>query len=362
MGGLVRRLSGLATGARRTVIATARENGATETQRRDGQEQQAWSEFTQSCHDERAETHCTFKGTDRGADTKGVGSWRQPQRRLHHLLPSLRAGAPFTILTALALVVTAGPAAAAARSSVAALQTQRSGSGRSAEALGEQLSLKAPHQAPSTTLTHIEVVHHRARLQFDSSAPDARFHCKLDHRSFRACRSPVVYNRLDAGRHRVKVFAEANGSRDSTPAKERFHIPRRRAGPPFPPVKHIVPAHIADPGVCDFISPEVFWPVRNAWEAASRRRLTIVCAGAGGDGHRSTGEFAILRQNYVRSRQSIRTVSVPRSGPVSITSAPLGPNRLGAAQRRAVLGFESDSGLQGELDLSDDTVELTMGG
>jgi hypothetical protein len=65
----------------------------------------------------------------------------------------------------------------------------------------------------------------RVRIAFAASVRGARFECSLDGRRFRACRSPVVYRGLKAGRHRFAVRAiDARGRADRTPARRAFTV------------------------------------------------------------------------------------------------------------------------------------------
>ena len=59
-----------------------------------------------------------------------------------------------------------------------------------------------------------------------ASEPGARFRCRLDRRSYSACRSPRAY-RVGRGKHVFRVFAvDAAGNRDRSPAVFRFHVRR----------------------------------------------------------------------------------------------------------------------------------------
>lgn len=68
-----------------------------------------------------------------------------------------------------------------------------------------------------------------ATFDFRSNEPGAGFQCKLDNRSFVACRSPKTYRHLGAGKHTFQVKAlDLSGNRDATPAVARFQIPKPR--------------------------------------------------------------------------------------------------------------------------------------
>ncbi|HEU5141902.1 MAG TPA: calcium-binding protein [Solirubrobacterales bacterium] len=67
----------------------------------------------------------------------------------------------------------------------------------------------------------------RVAFAFAASESGARFHCKLDRRPFRLCRSPRAYF-VRTGRHVFRVFAiDAAGNRDRSPAVVRFKVRRR---------------------------------------------------------------------------------------------------------------------------------------
>jgi len=67
----------------------------------------------------------------------------------------------------------------------------------------------------------------RVVLFFASSEVGARFHCKLDRRPFKPCRSPRVYT-VRLGWHTIRIFAiDAAGNRDRTPAMLKFRVRRR---------------------------------------------------------------------------------------------------------------------------------------
>jgi hypothetical protein len=106
-----------------------------------------------------------------------------------------------------------------------------------------------------------------------------------------------------------------------------------------------------------FISSDVLSPVTNAWRVASHIQLTEVDAGSLA-ADRSTGAFAIFRHNFLSARQRISLVEVEGSGPVRITTAPLGKGIEESAQRDGELGFVGADGVRGILDLGDDSVTL----
>src|SRR2546422_6426421 len=72
----------------------------------------------------------------------------------------------------------------------------------------------------------------RVRFAFAGNVRRARFQCSLDGRRFRACRSPLVYRGLKAGRHRFAVRAiDRRGRADRTPARRAFTMAARGSGP-----------------------------------------------------------------------------------------------------------------------------------
>ena len=67
----------------------------------------------------------------------------------------------------------------------------------------------------------------RARFVFDvapGSRPASRFECRLDRGPYEQCESPRKLRRLDRGGHVFRVVAVGGGTRDPTPAKQRFKI------------------------------------------------------------------------------------------------------------------------------------------
>ena len=96
-----------------------------------------------------------------------------------------------------------------------------------------QVSPPAPDTlAPGTTIFKRTLTAPRRQATFDfrSSEPGGGFQCKLDSRSFSACRSPKTYRRLSAGKHTFQVKAlDLSGNWDTTPAIARFRIPKPSA-------------------------------------------------------------------------------------------------------------------------------------
>ena len=82
--------------------------------------------------------------------------------------------------------------------------------------------------APQTRITagpanRGKVTGTRVHFSFAASVRRARFRCSLDGRSFRACRSPILYRGLRPGVHRFAVRAlDRRGRVDRTPARRSF--------------------------------------------------------------------------------------------------------------------------------------------
>jgi len=216
---------------------------------------------------------------------------------------------------------------------------------------------------PQTKITKARVKrgHGLARFRFTSSVPSSTFRCKLDGHRSRSCSSPTTYRHLKDGRHTFRVKAIApppDGVADPTSARRRIYI--GRGGPPFPPFKHVQPAHMLSGDDCGgFITPEVFSPVRNGWAVGNRGRSTLVCAGGVGDsGPSTTGRFVLLRTNDRWATQDLSHVDVPHSGALKITKAPLGRDVVTSAQRHGNLEFEGTRGVTGTLHLKDDSVTV----
>jgi hypothetical protein len=111
---------------------------------------------------------------------------------------------------------------------------------------------------------------------------------------------------------------------------------------------------------CTGFAPfEFFSPVKNGWRVGDPQRETIVCAGgAGYNKPRSTGELVVLRTALDSAKQDLDAVYVHGSGPIKITTAPMGHEVVTSAQRHGKIQFTSVNGVTGTLHLSDDTVTL----
>jgi hypothetical protein len=137
------------------------------------------------------------------------------------------------------------------------------------------------------------------------------------------------------------------------------HRPKGSRGPPGSTMHRtyagrIVGHELAESGP---VQPAELWPVTNGWRISDHRTLTAVYAGANPQ-RRSTGRLVIFRQNFVRVTQTSDRVDVPRSGPLTITRAPLGKANQTAAQRDGTLQFRSANGTTGTLHLGNDSVTV----
>jgi streptogramin lyase len=66
----------------------------------------------------------------------------------------------------------------------------------------------------------------KVRMKF-TGTPGAKFQCQVKKTKWRKCKSPKTY-RLKKGRYVIRVRAVLDGTRDSTPAKVRFRVVRKR--------------------------------------------------------------------------------------------------------------------------------------
>jgi hypothetical protein len=82
--------------------------------------------------------------------------------------------------------------------------------------------------APQTTIgkrPHDALVRTTAVYGFSSDESGSRFECKFDRGSYRDCKAPKRYRRLDPGKHVFRVRAiDAAGNVDASPAKDSFRI------------------------------------------------------------------------------------------------------------------------------------------
>jgi hypothetical protein len=92
------------------------------------------------------------------------------------------------------------------------------------------ISTIGPAARPSTKLLAEPAAKTHDRtptFRFGSDQPGASFQCKLDHGSFKACRSPLTTKPLPYGRHTLEVRAVL-GAPDSTPATFAFKVLKSR--------------------------------------------------------------------------------------------------------------------------------------
>jgi hypothetical protein len=78
---------------------------------------------------------------------------------------------------------------------------------------------------PNTTIGSAKINKKRrqATFRFFSTEQGSSFRCRLDKKSFKACRSPITYKRLKPGKHTFQVKArDAFGNLDPSPSKKRF--------------------------------------------------------------------------------------------------------------------------------------------
>lgn len=82
-------------------------------------------------------------------------------------------------------------------------------------------------EPPTTKITKgppARVKDGKAKFEFVSNDPTARFECKLDSGRYKRCSSPRKYS-VDEGKHAFSVRAiDADGHRDPSPAKDRFKV------------------------------------------------------------------------------------------------------------------------------------------
>jgi hypothetical protein len=152
------------------------------------------------------------------------------------------------------------------------------------------------------------------------------------------------------------------GGGPGAPPAARTSNPRprqRHQGPPGSAMHSTYPGRILGHELATSgpVQPVELWPVTNAWRISDHRGLTAVYAGAKPD-ERSTGRLVVFRQNFIRVRQTSDRVDVPRSGPLTITSAPQGKSDQSKAQRDGTLQFKGANGTTGALHLSDDSVTV----
>ena len=102
------------------------------------------------------------------------------------------------------------------------------------------------------------------------------------------------------------------------------------------------------------ISPSLI-RVSNSWMVSNGRTLVAVYAGTAGE-QAASGRFVILRQDLEKGTQTEKVVTLPATGEVTITHAPVGAAVESSAQRGR-LGYRGASGAVGDLDLATDTAD-----
>jgi hypothetical protein len=152
------------------------------------------------------------------------------------------------------------------------------------------------------------------------------------------------------------------GGGPGAPPKARTKHPgprHRHQGPPGTKMQHTYASRIVGHGasVGGPIQPAELWPVTNSWRVSDHKTFTAVYAGANPD-HHGTGRLVVFRQDYVHVKQTAQDVDVDGSGPVTITSAPTGPDVGTSAQQNGEIRFRGASGVTGTLHLSNDTVRV----
>jgi len=152
------------------------------------------------------------------------------------------------------------------------------------------------------------------------------------------------------------------GGGPGAPPKARTKHPgprHRHQGPPGTKMQHTYTARIVGHGasVGGPIQPAELWPVTNGWRVSDHKTFTAVYAGANPD-HHDTGRLVVFRQDFVHVKQTAQDVDVHGSGPVTITSAPTGPDVGTSAQQNGEIRFRGANGVTGTLHLSDDTVSV----
>jgi len=151
----------------------------------------------------------------------------------------------------------------------------------------------------------------------------------------------------------------ASAAKRSAPASKK---PARRSAqstPRLPLMPKLVPGEIVDDPE-PIASEYVMNPVVNAWRVGSHRDYTVVYAGRAGVDP-EMGRLIITRERYSRDRPITPTseqVDVPGAGALRISEAPLGGGVTRSAHHSGEVAFESESGIEGVLDLSIATVAL----
>jgi hypothetical protein len=96
------------------------------------------------------------------------------------------------------------------------------------EIKGHEQKVQPPKSIPpdsSIRKVKVNQAKDTATFRFSSTRPGSTFFCQLDHKPFKACKSPKTYRHLKPGRHRFQVEAvDPAGEPDPTPAVRAFKL------------------------------------------------------------------------------------------------------------------------------------------
>jgi CSLREA domain-containing protein len=133
-----------------------------------------------------------------------------------------------SVIPAGTIVAATQTSEAGGTSELATATTAGEASGSSSGASGGSSSPPSspPDQPPQTKIAKLKKkAHGSAQLKFSSNEAGSTFQCKLDGKSFKACRSPKTYSNLKPGKHVFAVRAiDPAGNVDPSPAKKKFTI------------------------------------------------------------------------------------------------------------------------------------------
>lgn len=127
--------------------------------------------------------------------------------------------------------------------------------------------------------------------------------------------------------------------------------------PPAPPEPGVIREAACGDGHVPITHGTNVWSA--AWSNPPKYLGVIVCAGSLRK-EPETGYFLIVRNRLPAATSKFYQAFVEQSGPVRITEAPLGEEGP-AHVRDAHIGFESERGTVGYLDLADDSIHITGG-
>ncbi len=155
------------------------------------------------------------------------------------------------------------------------------------------------------------------------------------------------------------VFRSLQGK---TPARQERHYKGKDLHgrqQHFGSMSHTMPARLLPADSSNLPSEDISY-VTSGWEAGDHLHYTAVYAGAS-DADRDKGEFAIFRYDYDLDKQTIESVFVAGAGPLRITDAPVGTGRVETrAQQSGQFGFTSAHGVNGTLNLKEDSVSINQ--